>query len=90
MHHALAQPAVADLKRKSVVGGVAAVSAQAVRFVVQTATTTVLAGGSRGPAVRLEKREVDYDPECFDQGALRDLPLRRLVRTWLQRYAHSH
>jgi len=43
LHHALAQPAVADLKRKSVVGGIAAVSAQAVRFVVQTATIIVLA-----------------------------------------------
>src|SRR5256886_15967387 len=42
-HHALAQPPVADLKRKSVVGGVAAVSAQGARFVVQTATTMVLA-----------------------------------------------
>ena len=48
MHHALAQPAVADLKRKSVVGGVAAVTAQGAKFVVPTATTTVLAGGSRG------------------------------------------
>ena len=43
MHHALAHPVVADLKRKSVVGGVAAVSAQGVRFAVQTATTMVLA-----------------------------------------------
>src|SRR5206468_5356005 len=43
MHHALAQPPVADLKRKSVVGGVAAVSAQGAKFVVQTATTMVLA-----------------------------------------------
>jgi hypothetical protein len=43
MHHALAQPLVADLKRKSVVGGVAAVSAQGAKFVVQTATTMVLA-----------------------------------------------
>jgi PST family polysaccharide transporter len=43
VHHALAQPALADLKRKSVVGGMAAVSAQGVRFVVQTATTMVLA-----------------------------------------------
>ena len=42
-HHALAQPAVADLKRKSVVGGVAAVSAQGAKFVVQTATMMVLA-----------------------------------------------
>ena len=43
MHHALAQPAVADLKRKSVAGGIAAVSAQGAKFVVQTATTMVLA-----------------------------------------------
>jgi hypothetical protein len=43
LHHALAPPPVADLKRKSVVGGIAAVSAQAVRFVVQTATMIVLA-----------------------------------------------
>lgn len=43
MHHALARPPVADLKRKSVVGGVAAVSAQGAKFVVQTATTVVLA-----------------------------------------------
>src|SRR5206468_3839477 len=43
MHHALAQPPVADLKRKSVVGGVAAVSAQGAKFVVQTATMMVLA-----------------------------------------------
>lgn len=42
-HHALAQPSVADLKRKSVVGGVAAVSAQSAKFVVQTATMMVLA-----------------------------------------------
>ena len=42
-HHALAQPPVADLKRKSVVGGVAAVSAQGAKFVVQTATMMVLA-----------------------------------------------
>ena len=42
-HHSLAQPSVADLKRKSVVGGVAAVSAQGAKFVVQTATTMVLA-----------------------------------------------
>src|SRR5262245_45000630 len=43
MHHALAQPVVADLKRKSVVGGVAAVSGQGAKFVVQTATMMVLA-----------------------------------------------
>jgi O-antigen/teichoic acid export membrane protein len=42
-HHALAQPPVADLKRKSVVGGFAAVSAQGAKFVVQTATMMVLA-----------------------------------------------
>ena len=42
-HHSLAQPSVADLKRKSVVGGIAAVSAQGAKFVVQTATTMVLA-----------------------------------------------
>ena len=42
-HHALAQPVVTDLKRKSVVGGVAAVSAQGARFVVQTATVMILA-----------------------------------------------
>jgi O-antigen/teichoic acid export membrane protein len=42
-HHALAQPSVTDLKRKSVVGGVAAVSAQGAKFVVQTATMMVLA-----------------------------------------------
>lgn len=42
-HHSLAQPSVADLKRKSVVGGVAAVSAQGAKFVVQTATVMVLA-----------------------------------------------
>src|SRR5438034_9609196 len=41
MHKALARPAVADLKRKSVVGGVAAVSAQGAKFVVQTATMMV-------------------------------------------------
>jgi O-antigen/teichoic acid export membrane protein len=43
VHHVLAQPALADLKRKSVVGGIAAVSAQGAKFVVQTATTMVLA-----------------------------------------------
>lgn len=43
MHHALAQPAVTDLKRKSVVGGIAAVTGQGAKFVVQTATTMVLA-----------------------------------------------
>src|SRR5215472_5173425 len=43
VNHPLAQPTVADLKRKSVVGGVAVVSGQGVRFVVRTATTMVLA-----------------------------------------------
>jgi hypothetical protein len=43
MHHALVQPAVTDLKRKSVVGGVAAVSAQGAKFALQTATMMVLA-----------------------------------------------
>ena len=43
MLFAIARPAVAELKRKSVVGGVAAVSAQGTRFVVQTATMMVLA-----------------------------------------------
>jgi O-antigen/teichoic acid export membrane protein len=42
-HHTFAQPAVTDLKRKSVVGGIAAVSAQGAKFVLQTATTMVLA-----------------------------------------------
>src|SRR5437667_9605455 len=42
MHRVLARPAIADLKRESVVGGVAAVSAQGAKFVVQTATTMVL------------------------------------------------
>ena len=42
MHHALAQPAVTELKRKSIVGGVAAVSAQGAKFAVQTATTIVV------------------------------------------------
>ena len=42
-HHALARPAVADLKRTSVVGAIAAVSAQGVKFVLQIATTIVLA-----------------------------------------------
>src|SRR5437667_1209233 len=43
MHRVLARPAIADLKRESVVGGIAAVSAQGAKFVVQTATTMVLA-----------------------------------------------
>ena len=34
-HHALARPAVGDLKRTSVVGAIAAVSAQGVKFVLQ-------------------------------------------------------
>jgi O-antigen/teichoic acid export membrane protein len=42
-HHAFGQPAVADLKRKSVVGAIAAVSAQGVKFVLQMAATIVLA-----------------------------------------------
>jgi O-antigen/teichoic acid export membrane protein len=42
-HHGFARPPIADLKRKSVVGGIAAVSAQAVKFFLQTATTMVLA-----------------------------------------------
>lgn len=42
-HHALAQPPVTDLKRRSVRGGVAAVSAQGAKFVLQTATMMVLA-----------------------------------------------
>jgi O-antigen/teichoic acid export membrane protein len=42
-HHAFAQPVLADLKRKSVIGGVAAVSAQGAKFVLQTAATMVLA-----------------------------------------------
>ena len=42
-HHAFTQPVVADLKRKSVIGGVAAVSAQGAKFVLQTAATMVLA-----------------------------------------------
>jgi O-antigen/teichoic acid export membrane protein len=40
---ALSQPLATDLKRKSVVGGIAAVSAQGARFVLQTATMMVLA-----------------------------------------------
>jgi O-antigen/teichoic acid export membrane protein len=42
-YHIFAQPTVTDLKRKSVVGGVAAVSAQGAKFFVQTATVMVLA-----------------------------------------------
>ncbi len=40
---AFAQPSLTDLKRKSVRGGFATLSAQGVRFVLQTATTMVLA-----------------------------------------------
>ena len=40
-HYGFAQPAVADLKRKSVIGGIAAVSAQGVKFFVQMATPMV-------------------------------------------------
>jgi O-antigen/teichoic acid export membrane protein len=42
-YQALARPTVVDLKRKSVVGGLAAVSAQGAKFVLQTGTTIVLA-----------------------------------------------
>jgi PST family polysaccharide transporter len=41
--HGFAQLPVPDLKRKSIVGGIAAVSAQGVKFFLQTATTMVLA-----------------------------------------------
>jgi O-antigen/teichoic acid export membrane protein len=43
VHHALAQPLLTDLKRKSVRGAFATVSAQGLRFVIQTATTMVMA-----------------------------------------------
>ncbi len=43
MHHALVKPAVSDVRRKSIVGGIAAVTAQGAKFVVQTATMMVLA-----------------------------------------------
>jgi PST family polysaccharide transporter len=43
IHPALKQPSVADLKRISVVGAVAAVSAQGAKFVLQMATTMILA-----------------------------------------------
>lgn len=43
MHHSLTQPTINDLKRKSVVGGFAAVSAQGAKFVLQTGTMMVLA-----------------------------------------------
>jgi O-antigen/teichoic acid export membrane protein len=42
-HQALAQPSLADLSRKSVRGGFATVSAQGLKFVMQTATMMVLA-----------------------------------------------
>jgi O-antigen/teichoic acid export membrane protein len=42
-YEVLAQPALEDLKQKSVVGGFAAVAAQAAKFVLQTTTTIVLA-----------------------------------------------
>jgi O-antigen/teichoic acid export membrane protein len=42
-YHALAQPSLTDLKRTSVRGGFATVSAQGLRFVIQTATTMLLA-----------------------------------------------
>jgi PST family polysaccharide transporter len=42
-YHALAQPPLTDLKRMSVRGGFATLSAQVLRFVIQTATTIVLA-----------------------------------------------
>ena len=42
-HYGFAQPAVLDLKRKSVIGGIAAVSAQGVKLFLQMATTMVLA-----------------------------------------------
>jgi PST family polysaccharide transporter len=42
-YHALAHPPLTDLKRRSVRGGFATLTAQGVKFVVQTATTMVLA-----------------------------------------------
>jgi O-antigen/teichoic acid export membrane protein len=42
-YRALAQPPLTDLKRRSVRGGFATVLAQGVKFVIQTATTMVLA-----------------------------------------------
>jgi O-antigen/teichoic acid export membrane protein len=42
-YHALAQPSLTDLKRRSVRGGFATVLAQSVKFVIQTATMVVLA-----------------------------------------------
>ena len=42
-YHALAQPPLTDLKRRSVRGSFATVSAQGVKFVIQTVTTMVLA-----------------------------------------------
>jgi PST family polysaccharide transporter len=42
-YHALAKPPLTDLKRRSVRGGFATVSAQGLKFVIQTGTTMVLA-----------------------------------------------
>ena len=42
-YRVLAQPPLTDLKRRSVRGGFATLSAQALKFVIQTATTMVLA-----------------------------------------------
>src|SRR5271170_705988 len=42
-YHALVQPPLSDLKRGTVRGGFATVLAQSVKFVIQTATTMVLA-----------------------------------------------
>lgn len=42
-YHALAHPPIGDLKRKSVRGGFATLAAQGLKFVIQTATTMVLA-----------------------------------------------
>ena len=42
-HRGFAQPAIADLKQKSIVGGIAAVAAQGVKFFLQMVTTMVLA-----------------------------------------------
>lgn len=65
MHHALAQPLVADLKRKSVVGGVAAVWAQGVKFGLQTATTIILARllFRNRPALELMRRLANVKPD---------------------------
>src|SRR5690348_3136450 len=43
VRRAFAQPSLTDLKRRSVRGGFATLSAQGVRFVLQTATTMVMA-----------------------------------------------